>query len=618
MTTVLRFAPLSALSLLLALPGCGVSDSGGTDASEDAETGAVASALVVPAAPACSAAKIAEVLNTVDGKDGVGLDCSLTLPDSTKTIKKTIFLLGANASGVTLDCHGSHLAPTRDDGLAIVIAPQKDANWNWSRPESITIKNCVIDGNITVNGMDFDTAKFSSFTSGHTARAQAAAPKNINLSNLTVTVKAGGTALFVGTGATYVNLTDSELKGTAYNRSAIDLDNESGYHTIKNNYIHISSNGVRQAISVDSSAHNKILGNIIGDTTMATHGGIYLYRNCGESGEVRQQTPSYNDIIGNVFFYQTGFDGKDMYNRPTPSIWIGARNTRTANGEIGYCDLDKAALIEESYALVGPPLPPAPVGAPALPPPPPPLGPFPILPPGSPVPELAPRAPYVLIGSALSDGDHASENVVAENKFYGRDPAEMLKVDDASNDLFSNVTVSTSVPIASVVPPSLGCALRLPAGRTVYLKHNTTFGVRTDLLVGDRYKCVDGTLTVTKGIALAKQSFMCSKALSNVGCSSSISCPAGKNLVGLKATCNLEEASLTSAQLVGTTQDTMRVGQLSDNVDEGFCTVGTQVLQLGSADVTPQLGHAASLPIACKEHDMNLGECVIQGEALCL
>ena len=69
---------------------------------------------------------------------------------------------------------------------------------------------------------------------------------------------------------------------------------------------------------------------------------------------------------------------------------------------------------------------------------------------------------------------------------------------------------------------------------------------------------------------------------------------------------------------MGTTQDTMRVGRVSDTAADGVCTVGTKFLHSGSADVTPQLGHAASLPIACKEFDENLGECVIQGEALCL
>jgi hypothetical protein len=573
MTTVLRFPPLSALSLLLALSGCAAIDSGDAGADVEAETGVVASALVIPAAPACSAAKTAEALSTIDGKTAVALDCSLTLPDSTKTIKKRIVLSGPVASGVTLDCHGSSIqAPA--DGVAVAITSKKNADATWSRPESITIKNCIVDGNISLGGMDLAAQQVSSFTSGHTARAQAAAPKNINLSNLTVTAKNNGTALFVGTGVTYVSLTDSELLGTSPNRSAIDLDNESGHHTIRNNYIHVDGGGVRQQISVDSSSYNKILGNIIGDTTIGlTHGGIYLYRNCGERGVVRQQSPSYNDIIGNVFLYASSFSFLDGSWRPTPAVWIGSRNTRTANGEIGYCNDDKDAMVA--------------LGLP-------------------------------LLGSAASDSDYAHENVVAENKIYGRDPAQMVRDDDTSNDLFSNVKVSTSVPMASVVPPSLGCALRLPAGRTVYLKHNTTFAARTDLLVGDVYQCNEGALTVTKGVALEKKTFACAKASDNAGCSATLACPAGKRLVGLQATCNLEQATLTSAQLAGTLQDTMRVGQASDVVSDGACTVGTQTLSSGSADVTAQLGRAASLPIACKEHDVNLGDCVIQGEALCL
>jgi len=48
-------------------------------------------------------------------------------------------------------------------------------------------------------------------------------------------------------------------------------------------------------------------------------GGIYLYRNCGEGGTVRIETPSYNRILNNLFVYQ-------RQELSDPAIYVGSRN----------------------------------------------------------------------------------------------------------------------------------------------------------------------------------------------------------------------------------------------------------------------------------------------------
>ena len=48
---------------------------------------------------------------------------------------------------------------------------------------------------------------------------------------------------------------------------------------------------------MDGSGANRIVGN-----RLALHGkgGVFLYRNCGEDGVIRHQTPSYNQITDNL------------------------------------------------------------------------------------------------------------------------------------------------------------------------------------------------------------------------------------------------------------------------------------------------------------------------------
>src|SRR5690606_33199014 len=104
----------------------------------------------------------------------------------------------------------------------------------------------------------------------------------------------------------------------------IYMDAESGHNVIARNYIHMLTNQ-REQVAIDGSAHNTVIENRFSGLS---HGGIYLYRNCGEDGNIRHQTPSYNQIVNNVFYYDSCTGGN-------PAIWLASRN-----GNRPYCGLD--------------------------------------------------------------------------------------------------------------------------------------------------------------------------------------------------------------------------------------------------------------------------------------
>jgi hypothetical protein len=341
--------------------------------------------LVIPdlvnAVGACTPQQVSALLAAAsESNKVVSLNCNVKLNSNAYGISKTIQISGAEASGMTLDCNGSSLHPTFE-AAAVEIYSTDNGDGTWSRPENITVKNCRITGRGAANVVRIwgRPAKSSSLSLGHTARMQAAAPKNVILKNLTITA-AGGIPLYVYPGVTHVSLLNSEIKGTGESVS-IYLDAESGHHTVKDNYIHLDSSG-REQLAIDGSAYNRIIHNRFSGLDT---GGIYIYRNCGEDGEVRHQTPHHNQIINNVFYYNT-------YGGFNPSIWIASRN-----GNRGYCDDDKGY-------------------------------------------------PF---GSSASDLDYARYNVVAQNQIYKLPISMMIRVNDSPNYLFENASVQTPLSRSS-------------------------------------------------------------------------------------------------------------------------------------------------------------------------
>ena len=162
----------------------------------------------------------------------------------------------------------------------------------------------------------------SSQQSGHTERAQAAAPSNIRLNQLTI-IGQGRVPLYLAPGVTHVSLSNSRISGQS--RSvALYLDAESAHNRFTGNTID-SQTSNRELIAIDGSANNQFSNNRF---SSLNRGGIYLYRNCGEGGTIRHQAPSGNQISGNTFFYR-------KYRGDLPAVWLGSRN-----GNRNYCQAD--------------------------------------------------------------------------------------------------------------------------------------------------------------------------------------------------------------------------------------------------------------------------------------
>lgn len=166
-----------------------------------------------------------------------------------------------------------------------------------------------------------DPAMLESATqTGHTSRAQDAAPHHIVLERIRFS-STHGIPVYLGPGVHHVAVRDCVFT-TSGESVAVYLDAESADNQITgNNITHQSTR--REVIAVDGSARNFIQGNTI---ARADHGGIYVYRNCGEDGVPRHQAPTHNVISGNSF-------------PAGGSIIVGSRQ-----GNRGYCwkDDDRA------------------------------------------------------------------------------------------------------------------------------------------------------------------------------------------------------------------------------------------------------------------------------------
>jgi parallel beta-helix repeat protein len=249
------------------------------------------------------------------GGTPVEIDCDLALQPS-DTVTVPIAYSGAHASGLTLDCHGATLAGAAPGIRALWIRSLKQADGSWDRPHDINVRDCNIRGDVRVEGLgrngEAEEVRLSSLQSGHTARAQAAAPTRISFDHDTFTAE-GGIPLYISPGATEVSVTNSSFLGETVS-VALYMDAESGHNSIIGNRFDIHTKW-REMIAVDGSADNRIENNLFENPWK---GGIFLYRNCGEGGTVRHQEPQHNVVTGNTFHYAHFLVGR-------PAVWIGSR-----------------------------------------------------------------------------------------------------------------------------------------------------------------------------------------------------------------------------------------------------------------------------------------------------
>ena len=224
-------------------------------------------------------------------------------------------------SGSAIDCKGDKFNKGKLTELQIVTSSK-------NIPTDVTVRNCKIYGSIRIAGLGFNGESKgvteSSKDKNHTKQAQQAAPKRILLENLEITGK-DRIPLYLSPGANEVTLRNSKLLGKS-NSVAIYMEAESARNSVIGNSINVQTGQSREVIALDGSADNTVSGNTF---SLVTHGGIYLYRNCGEGGTVRHQSPQRNLIENNNFDLSrlnTGYYG----------IWLGSRN-----GNRNYCEDDK-------------------------------------------------------------------------------------------------------------------------------------------------------------------------------------------------------------------------------------------------------------------------------------
>lgn len=239
-----------------------------------------------------------------------------------QTAFERIVLSGSSASGTVIDCGGGWYNEGRPTEL--IIRSEETAT-GWDRPRDIVIRNCRMRGSIRVMGLgrngEAEGVRLSSHSAGHTQRAQDAAPTGILISG--VEIEAGHRIpLYIGPGVTGLTFEHSRITGWGAS-TAIYLDCESAGNVIAGNTL--AMRAAREVIAVDGSADNRIEGNRFENLA---YGGIFLYRNCGEAGTVRHQTPHGNVIRNNWFDTRTlGW----LY----PAIHLGSRNGRRV-----YCGQD--------------------------------------------------------------------------------------------------------------------------------------------------------------------------------------------------------------------------------------------------------------------------------------
>lgn len=271
----------------------------------------------------CTSQQLQQILQPATAQNpSVLLSCSVQLPASAQISKQLIFE-GEQSSNLNLDCNGATVNATYGNPSILIRSTQK-ANL-WSVPKNIQIKNCHISGALRIHGMasngEGKLVRESSYTDGHTQRVQQAAPSQIKLDNLTL-YAGERNMMYFAPGVNHVTLSNSKFVGKS-SALALYLDAESGHNIIENNTFNVQTNK-REIIAVDGSAHNMIRHN---QFVNPLNGAVFLYRNCGEGGTIRHQTPSYNQVMNN--------DIQLNKRLKTPVLWLGSRN-----GNRNYCGAD--------------------------------------------------------------------------------------------------------------------------------------------------------------------------------------------------------------------------------------------------------------------------------------
>lgn len=272
--------------------------------------------------------------------------------DTVKINKNTVIPKGCSyqrvsfsleKENITFDCQGASLNGLKQNKPnSIFVAYSKTSeprDWAFSVYKSgIKIKNCHIK-----NYIDGVVIRFRVPKKQHGLLRQKKkvvtierqlrrdAPKHITISNTKIhsSHKHG---IYMQRYVSYITFKEGEIKHSG--NSAIYMESGTRYNEIRNSYFYKNGytnykrkkrmrmpkfpTGEREAIAVDSSAYNKIIGNTFKNNGK---GAIFLYKNCFEKHKNKAQLPrfqhsNYNQIKNNNFI-------NERYG-----VWLASRQSK--------------------------------------------------------------------------------------------------------------------------------------------------------------------------------------------------------------------------------------------------------------------------------------------------
>ncbi len=514
----------------------------------------------------------------------INVNCNIVLRPQ-DIVKKRMLFEGGEDSGLTLDCNGATLdgGKGRFDWKDVIEVKSRKENETWNRPSNIIVRDCNIIGSIRVWGRcpnsDCASLKDSSSKQGHTRRMRASAPRNIVFDNIVLT-GTGRNPLYFGPGVTGSKLLNSEIKGKS-TKVGIYLDAESARNIIDGNTIHVSTGDDQfrrsePLIAVDGSSSNRIINNFFSNLS---HGGIYLYRNCGFKGVSRHATPSRNLIINNIFFY-------NRYRGGNRAIHVGAHDGYDYRSFPiwGTCKADN----DNDF------------------------------------------------GSGVSDRDYARHNIVMQNQFYKRPGKDVIQIGRGGNPPIKTdiatwgITNKFHLPVyinhnETVTDATVNKTRR--AG--CFIESSQTFVQHGENIVnvsnvGGRLcsrqdRCDNSFLRRGTAIdcrEITEVAFDCRVEGNNSGCDTVATCPGSDRIIASKAVCNLEFGSVSQSLLDNLGNNLISVSMPSDTVSRGSCYVGSSKTSKDKIGIQFVNGRR-SVSVGCKEHDRNGGDCHIKGSLYC-
>jgi len=212
-------------------------------------------------------------------------------------------------SDTTLDCRGAQIRPERGRAIRIVGPVQR-----------VTVRDCYLGGGgLLVRGVDIEPGE-----DGDATRARSSAEVLIERVHVT---ESHMTGMFIGNHVVGATVRDCLVENTESCGMYLEYGSQS--NRLEHNLIRHAGHQLdglprqhwwrREAIAVDASAHNTIVGNELHHNAF---GGVFLYKNCWEyhstdpNGPQRIQHAHSNLIADNHF-----------HHMPI-GVWVAARQAR--------------------------------------------------------------------------------------------------------------------------------------------------------------------------------------------------------------------------------------------------------------------------------------------------